>query len=73
MSGSRGRAALVAGAAVLVVVAAAGIAVKVAGRDRPAVTFAGGTVNPAMAPVPPAHGAYFGARVRPTADTEPAE
>ncbi len=73
MRESRGRAALVAGATVLVVVAAAGIAIKVTGRDRPAATFAGGTVNPATAPVPPAHGAYFGARVRPAVDTEPAE
>ena len=73
MRGSRGRAALVAGATVLVVVAAAGIAIEVAGRDQPAAAFPGGTVNPATAPVPPAHGAYFGARVRPAVDTGPAE
>src|SRR5690349_4284744 len=72
MRGSRGRVALLAGAAVLVTVVAAGAVTAIAGRDRPAAAFSGGTVNPATAPVPPAHGAYFGARVRPLVDTEPA-
>jgi hypothetical protein len=73
MTGSRGRLALLAGATVLVIVAVAGLVMVVAGRHRPPATFLGGTVNPATAPIPPAHGAYFGARVRPPVETQPAE
>jgi len=68
---SPGRASLLAGATVLALVAAAGLVV--ASLHRPGATFRGGTVNPSTAPVPPPHGAYFGARVRPPVYTEPAE
>jgi hypothetical protein len=58
---------------VIVVLVAAGIASVVRSWHRSGASFAGGTVNPARAPTPPVHGAYFGARVRPPIYTEPAE
>lgn len=73
MRGSWGRVARLAGVAALVATAAAGFVMVVASWHRPAAVFQGGTVNPAMAPIPPARGAYFGARVRPLAYTQSAE
>ena len=73
MTASRGRTALVAGAMILAVVAAAGIVKVAAGWHRPGATVAGGTASPSKAPVPPVRGAYFGARVRPPVLTQPAE
>jgi hypothetical protein len=73
MRRSGGRVALLAGATVLVIAAAAGLVKVITGQHGPEATFQGGTVNPTAAPVPPAHGAYFGARVRPAVDTQPAE
>jgi hypothetical protein len=73
MAASRGRSALIAGAVILALVATAAITGVVRGWHRPRAGFVGGTVNPARAPTPPVHGAYFGARVRPPIYTEPAE
>ena len=73
MTASRGRRALLAGAMVLALAAVAGIVAVVTGSHGPGTTFTGGAVNPSTAPVPPTHGAYFGARVRPAVDTQPAE
>jgi hypothetical protein len=65
--------ALIAGVVIVALAAAAGIVIVTSGSHQPGANFAGGSVNPATAPVPPAHGAYFGARVRPPLYTLPAE
>ena len=71
MAVSRGRSALLAGAMVLALAAAAGIVTVVTGSHGPGAAFTGGAVNPSTAPVPPPHGAYFGARVRPSVTHSP--
>jgi hypothetical protein len=65
--------ALIAGVVIVALAAATGIVIETSGSHQPGANFAGGRVNPATAPVPPAHGAYFGARVRPPVYTLPAE
>lgn len=73
MAASRGRVALIAGVVIVALAAAAGIVIEASRSHQPGANFAGGAVNPATAPVPPAHGAYFGARVQPPVYTLPAE
>jgi hypothetical protein len=78
MTASHGRrAALAAGMAVALVVAiAAAVLIGTSGTSSgpPAPSAPGpspsGTLNPALAPTPPAHGVYFGARVKPVVATQ---
>jgi hypothetical protein len=67
MAAPRARAVVLAGVLVLALVAAVGIVKLVTGAH------AGSAVNHATAPVAPAHGAYFGARVQPPSGTQHAE